>query len=269
MSLANPKEIDMQKHLWIAAVFALTGTAVACSSDEPSSSDYPQPAASIGDEATPEEPTMQSPIAPPPSDIPPTVAPTPSGTSQIGTPPIADQTAVVIPENGMSREGDEPIVESLRDGQILKVVELANTGEVEQAQLAKSKATSPQVKQFAAMMVKDHSQANQKAMKLGKAAGVTPEESPAAAKLEMKSSQTMDTLKAVGPSGFDAAYMNAQVEQHQAVLDMLSNTLIPSAMNPQVKVELEATRTVVQRHLGQALQIQETIAIAEANAIED
>ena len=46
----------MQKHLWIAAVVALASTAAACSSDEPSSTqDYPQPAASIGDEATPEE----------------------------------------------------------------------------------------------------------------------------------------------------------------------------------------------------------------------
>jgi putative membrane protein len=247
----------MHKYLWIAAAVALTGTAAACSSDEPSSKqDYPQPAASIGDEATPEEPTMQSPTTEPSS-------------SPAIEESIVDETAVAIPENGMSREGDEPIAESLRDGQILKVVDLANTGEVQQAQLAKSKATNPQVKQFAAMMIKDHSQANQKAMKLAKAAGVTEEESPAAAKLELKASQTMDTLKAVGPSGFDAAYMSAQVEQHQAVLDMLSNTLVPSATNPKLKTELEATRTVVQRHLGHAMQIQETIAVAEANAIED
>ena len=260
----------MQKHLWIAAVFALTGTAAACSSDEPSSkSDYPQPAASMGDEATPPEPTMQSPNMPPPSVVvPPTVAPTPSGTSQIEAPPI-DQATVAIPPNAMSREGDEPIVESLRDGQILKIVDLANTGEVEQAQLAKTRASNPQVKQFAAMMVKDHSQANQKAMKLAKAAGVTEEESPVAAKLELKSSQTFDTLTAVSPSGFDAAYMNAQVEQHQAVLNILSNDLIPNATNPQLKTELEATRTVVQRHLGHALQVQETTSFVSSGMIED
>lgn len=255
----------MHKHLWIAAVVALTGTAAGCSSDEPASNtDYPQPAASIGDEATPQEPTMQSPTQPGP-----TVAPTPGVSVTTDTPPALDETIVAIPENGMSREGDEPIAESLRDGQILKVVDLANTGEIEQAQLAKSRATHPQVKQFAAMMIKDHSQANQKAMKLGKTAGVIEEESPAAAKLETKASQTLDTLKAVDTSGFDAAYMNAQVEQHQAVLDMLSNTLIPSATNPKLEMELEATKTMVQRHLGHAMQIQDSISAAQANAIED
>ncbi len=241
----------MHKHLWIAAVVALAGAAAACSSDEPSSkSDYPQPAATIGDEATPAEPMMQSPNAPSSTET--TVAPTPG-----------------LPENPMSRAGDEPIAESLRDGQILKVVDLANSGEVEQAQLAKTKATHPQVKQFAAMMIKDHTQAKQKSMQLGRAAGLTQEESPQSAKLETKALDTVATLKAVGPAGFDAAYMNAQVEQHQAVLDMLSNTLIPSATNPQLKAELEATRTIVQRHLGHAKQIQETIAVSQANAIEE
>jgi putative membrane protein len=240
----------MNKHLWIAAGLALAGAAGACSSDEPSTQQhYPQPAASIGDEATPQEPdpTMQT--------------PTPSMSTAAEDQPVT-ATATPVPENGMSRPGDEPIAESLRDGQIIKIADLANSGEVEQAQLAKLKATDPQVKKFAAMMIKDHSEAKQKGAQLAKKAGLIEEDSGQANDLQTKSEQTLATLKVVDATSFDKAYMNAQVEQHQAVLDMLTKTLIPSATNPKLKAELEATRTVVQRHLGHAQQIHDSLAAA-------
>jgi putative membrane protein len=236
----------MNKNLWIAAVIAVAGSAGACSSDEPSNKEaYPQPAASVGSEATPTEPD-------------PTLStPTPATSTA-----AEDQPVVAVPENGMSRPGDEPVAESLRDTQILKIVDLANSGEVEQGQLAKTKASDPQVKKFAAMMVKDHTQAKQKGMQLAKSAGLVQEDSTQAHELQNKAEQTLATLKAVEPTAFDNAYMNAQVEQHQAVLDLLTNKLIPSATNTNLKNELEATRTVVQRHLGEAQQIHQTLAAA-------
>jgi putative membrane protein len=236
----------MNKNVWIAAVIALAGTAGACSSDKPSSEEaYPQPAASVGDEATPPEPDQTL------------ATPTPSMSTA-----TEDQPVAAMPQNGMSRPGDEPIAESLRDTQILKIVDLANSGEVEQGQLAKTKARDPQVKKFAAMMVKDHSQAKQKGAQLAKSMGMIQEDSAQAHELQSKAEQTLATLKVVEPTAFDSAYMNAQVEQHQDVLDLLTNKLIPSANNPKLKAELEATRTVVQRHLGQAQQIHQTLAAA-------
>jgi putative membrane protein len=236
----------MHKHVWIAAGIALAGAAGACSSDEPSTKQqYPQPAASIGEETTPQEPqpTMQK--------------PTPSMSSAAEDKPVA-----AVRENPMSRPGDEPIAESLRDGQIIKIADLANSGEVEQAQLAQMKATDPQVKQFAAMMIKDHSKAKQQGAQLAKKAGLTEEDSGQAATLQTKAEQTLATLKVVDATSFDKAYMNAQVEQHQMVLDTLTKTLIPSATNPQLKAELEATRNMVQRHLGHAQQIHQSLANA-------
>jgi putative membrane protein len=236
----------MNKNLWLAAVIAVAGSAGACSSDEPSNQQsYPQPAASVGSEATPPEPD-------------PTLAsPTPSTSTA-----AEDQPVAAVPANGMSRPGDEPVAESLRDTQILKIIDLANSGEVEQAQLAKTKASDPQVKKFAAMMVKDHTQAKQKGMQFGKSAGLAQEDSTTAHELQTKADQTLATLKAAEPTAFDNAYMKAQVVQHQEVLDLLTNKLIPSATNPKLKTELEATRTVVQRHLGQSQQIHQSLAAA-------
>ena len=223
-----------------AAVLALSGAAAGCSSDEPETT-TPQPAASQGAEATPPEPDLSRPA---------TVAP---ATAVPAAEPVAP------PPNAMSEPGDSPAPESLRDAQILKIVDLVNTAEVEQAQIAKTKATHKDVKQFAQMMITQHTQAKQKAAELGRKVNLMPEQSTQAGTLEGKAAQTLATLKMVDATAFDAEYMSAQVQEHQEVLDLLTTKLIPSATDPKLKAELENTRTVVQRHLGSAQQIQQSL----------
>jgi len=256
----------MNKNLWIAAAVALAGTAGACSSSD--KSEEPNPAASQGDEASPQEPASGTPTSSPAASSTTNTTATPgpgATTTGIGSNDSANAqpaSAQATPANAMSRPGDEPVAESLRDGQVLKLVDLANSGEIEQAKLALTKATDPQVKKFAAMMVKDHTKAKQQGMQFSKTAKVEQEDSAKAADLQTQGEQTLATLKSVEPTQFDGAYMMAQVAQHQAVLDMLSNTLIPSATNPKLKSELEAMRTTVQQHLGHAQQIQQSLATA-------
>lgn len=259
----------MNKTLWIAAAVALAGASGACSS---SSSEEPQPAATAGDEASPQEATSNTSPAQPSSMATDTAATPGPNASMTGTSAEDSMAATAaqansgsgmgMPANAMSRPGDEPVAETLRDGQILKIADLAHSGEIEQAKLAQTKASDPQVKKFAAMMVKDHTKAKQQGMQFSKTAKVEQEDSAAANDLQTKAEQTLTRLKATDATSFDSAYMTAQIEQHQAVLDMLNKSLIPSATNPKLKSELEATRTTVQQHLGHAQQIQQTLAKA-------
>lgn len=254
----------MNKTLWIAAAVALAGTAGACSSG--SSPEEPKPAASMGDESSPQEPASGTPTSSPAvsgmSNTTATPGPGATTTGMGANDSPSNDSAAATPANAMSRPGDEPVAETLRDGQILKITDLANSGEVEQAKLALTKASDPQVKKFAQMMVKDHTKAKQEGMQFGKTAKLEQEDSGAAADLQKQGEQTLATLKSVEPTQFDGAYMMAQITEHQAVLDMLNNTLIPSATNPKLKSDLEATRTTVQQHLGHAQQIQQTLVKA-------
>jgi putative membrane protein len=246
----------MHKSHWIAAAIALAGSTASCSSDEQANEQtYPQPAASVGEEATPLE-SESEPVTKQ-LEAEPTTQPVGSALR-----PEAE-TPAATPSNAMSRPGDEPIAESLRDTQIVKILDLVNSGEVEQAHLAKTKANDPQVKQFAQQMITQHTQAKQKGMQLARAANLNQEESTESAQVETQGMQTVATLKTVDPTSFDGAYMRAQIEQHQAVLDMLNSRLIPSVTNPKLKTELENTRRVVERHLASARQIQGTLGIAE------
>ena len=231
----------MQKtQLIFAGVLGLACAATACSSDEPATQqNYPQPAASQGAETTPPEPPAAQPDP----------APMTSADGPIAPPTSSPKSDAV-----------EPAPESLRDSQILKITDLANSAEVEQAKIAKTKASNKYVKQFAQMMFTQHTQAQKKGMDVARDVAVTPEESAQAGELEKQGADTLATLKMVDATAFDAEYMNAQVKQHQALLELLNTKLIPSATSPKVKAEMENTRTVVQRHLGTAQQIQAQLA---------
>jgi putative membrane protein len=64
------------------------------------------------------------------------------------------------------------------DPQIAAIVVTANQVDIDAGKLAKSKAQSPQVKEFAQRMITDHSAVNKSATELVQKLHVTPETSP-------------------------------------------------------------------------------------------
>src|SRR5215467_15475330 len=64
------------------------------------------------------------------------------------------------------------------DAQIAAIVVTANQVDIDAGKLAKSKAHSPQVKEFAQRMITDHSGVNKSATELVQKLHVTPEPNP-------------------------------------------------------------------------------------------
>jgi putative membrane protein len=90
-------------------------------------------------------------------------------------------------------------------------VEAANGGmaEVALGKLAQQKATSPDVKDFGAKMVTDHTKANEKMMALAKQKNITL---PAAIGPDQQ--KVMDDLSKRTGKDFDKAYVEAMVKDH-------------------------------------------------------
>jgi putative membrane protein len=226
----------------LLAVTSMTGAA-GCSSDEPSTqASYAQPAASQGDEMTPNEaPPAQTAQATPPTPI--VTAESPA--------PVAPADVPAQPTEAAAQ---------LNDAQIAKITDAVDSGEVEQAQLAATKAKNARVKKFANQMIAQHTQSKQKNAQLAKKANITPAESSAYGALQTKSSQVLEGLKQADAASFDSLYINAQVQQHQEVLDMLNGQLIPAASNPELKAQLEKAHAMVQKHLSDAKDIQQSLS---------
>jgi putative membrane protein len=90
-------------------------------------------------------------------------------------------------------------------------VEAANGGmaEVELAKLAETKATSPKVKEFAAMMIKDHTMANEELMALAKTKNITL---PTTVGVDQQT--VMGDLQKKAGAEFDKGYVDAMVKDH-------------------------------------------------------
>jgi putative membrane protein len=149
---------------------------------------------------------------------------------------------------------------SLNDGQILQITDLVNQGEIDQAQLAKSKATRNDVKEFAAGMIADHGKAKQAGAKLLAQEQIRMEDSPVATELKSESTRALEALRSAPPgAAFDKEYIDGQVKAHQKVLSLLESRLIPNANAEPLEAELEKTRGMVERHLRHAQKIEQAL----------
>jgi len=152
---------------------------------------------------------------------------------------------------------DESAVESqssatpavpLTDAQVAGVTDTLNQAEIQQAKLAQKKSTSPQVLDFAKMMIADHSQARQKQSSLG----LSTASSPLLQTLSSQGEQTYSQLESKTGAEFDRAYLQSQIDGHQRVLTTIDRQLLPQAKSAGLKKQLQAMRGTVQRHLQAA-----------------
>lgn len=149
----------------------------------------------------------------------------------------------------------------LTDGQILKVAETVDKGEIEQSKEMQKKARNPQVKKLAASLIQHHTKNKQKGQSVGKKAQLTPEDSSVATELTAKAEENLQTIKAAGDAKeAEQAYVDSQIRQHETVLELLNTRLIPSAMNADLKAALEETRKMVETHIEEARKVKQAIS---------
>lgn len=146
------------------------------------------------------------------------------------------------------------------DANTLGFVTAANNSEIAEAKLAERKATSPAVKSFARMMVRDHTQmlhqgqAAAKKMNLSHAQPTTD----VVTNLQKDSKDELKDLSGKTGKSFDKAYIDAQVKDHQMVADSLQQAL-QSTQNTQLHASLQKALTTVQGHLQRAQQLKTTL----------
>jgi putative membrane protein len=147
----------------------------------------------------------------------------------------------------------------LTDGQIVDLVKIANEGEVDLGKVGKSKAENKDVKDFAKKMVDEHNKGEKDTKEVAKKGKIKAIETQASKDLKNSTKDKISSLKKLKGNEFDKAYIGAQIEVHQAMLDDLNNKFIPAAQNPELKAHLEATKAHVQEHLATAQQLQTTL----------
>jgi putative membrane protein len=157
-------------------------------------------------------------------------------------------TALVLAMTGtLVHAQDKP-----NDAQIAAIVVTANNVDIEAGKLAQSKGSSAKVKDFGKRMVTDHSGVNKQATDLVTKLGVKPEESDTSRALKKGGDENLAKLKGLQGKAFDKAYVDNEVAYHQAVLDAVDKTLLPSAQNAELKSLIQKVRPAFVDHLEHA-----------------
>jgi putative membrane protein len=147
---------------------------------------------------------------------------------------------------------------ALSDANIVALLDEANMADSASGAYAVTKATSPDVKAFAKLMMGEHHALRAQGQQLAKRLGVTPE-LPANDPLKPAAESEMAALKgAAKGAAFDRTYIEQEIGIHKAVLD-LAGKAHEAAQNEELKKLIEQAGPVIQKHLDRAEEIQKKL----------
>jgi len=177
--------------------------------------------------------------APPPRAVPETPPPAQDPATRTAPQPHPEHAA------GVSG-GDATFVKKAADG---------GMAEVSLAKLAQEKASSADVKSFAAKLEKDHSQANDELKELASKKSITLPTAPS------KSHQaTHDRLAKLSGAEFDKAYVTTMLDDHQKDVREFQR-VASGAGDADVKAFASKTLPTLKDHLQQVQELSKTMGV--------
>jgi putative membrane protein len=150
------------------------------------------------------------------------------------------------------------------DSEIAHIVVTANAIDIDAGKLAKNKTKNKEVKEFAQLMMTDHAAVNKQATDLAKKLKVTPKDNATSDSLTAGAKENIANLKKLKGGAFDQAYVNHEVVYHEAVLNAIDQTLVPSAKNEELKALIVKVRPAFVAHLEHAKMLQSKLNSAPA-----
>lgn len=122
--------------------------------------------------------------------------------------------------------------------------------EMESARIAQEKSQTPAVRDFAQMMIADHTTSTENLREAaGQVEGVTvsPEMTPT-------QQQLLTALRDAPAEQFDALYKQQQVDAHEQALELMQSYAEPGHPEPLMRFA-STTAPVIERHLGRAREL--------------
>jgi len=134
------------------------------------------------------------------------------------------------------------------DQQIAHIATTAGEIDVRAAQLALKTSKNKDVREFAALMVRDHKKVDQQLAALMRGLLMQTENNPTSKALQAQAKEDRARLMALKGAEFDKAYAENEIAYHKAVGATLEGTLIPSARAPELKAFLQDALPLFQAH---------------------
>ena len=148
---------------------------------------------------------------------------------------------------------------ALDDPTIVAIFDAANTADIETGQLAAERGRSAKVREFGAMLARDHAQVRQQGRDLATKLGVMPTP-PANDRSARDHAAAMRRLRALRGAAFDRAFLAHEVAFHQSVIDAVQSTLLPAIRNAELKALVVKVAPAFEAHRAAAANLHEQLA---------
>ena len=159
--------------------------------------------------------------------------------------------ATVVDSTGQSGE-------KLADVNIVALLDEANAADSAAGALAFKKATNPDVKNFATLMMGEHHALRSEGQKLAKRLNLTPQPPPTDPVKPMANEETAALQSTPKGPEFDRVYIQHEVAAHKAVLD-LAKKAHDQAQNEELKKLIEQAQPTIEKHLRMAEDLQKKL----------
>jgi putative membrane protein len=146
-------------------------------------------------------------------------------------------------------------VEPLDDATIVAIFDAANTADIETGQLAVERGHAKEVRDFGAMLVRDHEAVRKSGRDLAAKLGVTPTppKDDAGARAH---AEALAKLKTLDGAAFDTAFLHHEAAFHKGVIDAVTSTLLPAIQNAELKALVERVAPAFQAHMRVAQDLE-------------
>jgi putative membrane protein len=161
---------------------------------------------------------------------------------------------------------EQPPRETLSDAQIVRVVSVIDTGEIEQAQIALPRLQDTDARAYAQRMIDEHTATETRLTTLTEQKNITPADSALARQLKQNGEAKAQVLRdpEIAADEYDAKYLDTQIVMHRSALDVIDRQLVPQVKDKDLAAFLADTRAHVQTHLKEAQQLRTRVGPTEA-----
>ena len=144
------------------------------------------------------------------------------------------------------------------DPTVVAIFDAANTADIETGALAAARAQNPAVREFGAMLVRDHQQVRQMGRDLAKKLGVTPTapKDDASAKAH---AAAIESLRSKSGGQFDRAFLQHEAAFHKSVIDAVNTTLLPAIRNEELRALVVKVAPAFQAHMLAAQDLEKKL----------
>jgi putative membrane protein len=164
--------------------------------------------------------------------------------------------SAVLPHAALRAQAEGP-----DDPTIVAIFDAANTADMETGALAEQQGASREVRDFGAMLVRDHRAVRQQGRDLAAKLGVTPTP-PKDDQSARDHTAAMARLRGLKGVEFDRAFLQHEAAFHQAVINAVQSTLLPAIDNPELKALVEKVAPAFQAHMQMAKELEKKVSSA-------